>query len=387
MSNIKDEEYSTPIFHNKTNATRLQTLHVLQVYRGLAVLFVVCYHATLLTFNQYHWHGFNGLLSWGFSGVHLFFVLSGFIIFSIHFDDIGRPHRALHYLYKRIVRIYPAYWVVLFISSLAFSSNITSIDGDRLFDNFTLLRTSHHEKIVIVAWTLSHEIFFYLVFLTLILKRSLGLMLILVLMSMEINQLAVNMGVISRWSLFTDGSTYANFLRYGVYANLFNLACEPINILFALGALSFFVTKRLKDHPKREFIALSTANFGVILYVIACVYWLNVQSGYDNWTPFNAIFGIAASFLMVGSASDTIEKWASKRSFLLLCGDASYSIYLVHIGLQLWMLQRLGPVPVAINPHLIFIFFIVLPILIGFIFCRVVEAPLLRFCGRQRKSQ
>jgi len=365
--------------HNNAN----QTLHLLQVYRGVAALFVVCYHATLFTFSQYHWHAFNGFLSWGFSGVHWFFVLSGFIIFFIHFNDIGRPPRALYYLYKRIVRIYPVYWVVLFISLPAF---LPSIDSYQLFDNFTLLRISHHEKIVAVAWTLSFEIFFYLVFLTLILQRSIGLMLILVLIGMEINRLAINLGVISPWSLLADDSTLANFLRYGAFANLFKLAGEPINLLFALGALSFFVTKILKNHPKREFLALSAVSIGVTLYMVACSYWLNVHLGYSDWTSFNAIFGIAASFLMVGAVSDTLERWAAKQTFLLLCGEASYSIYLVHVGLQLWMLQHLGAEPV-IPLHLIFIFLIALPIFIGLLFYRLVEAPWLRFCGRQRATR
>jgi peptidoglycan/LPS O-acetylase OafA/YrhL len=152
-----------------------RTLHILQVYRGLAALMVVGYHATLLLVEKYHFYGFWGGLSWGFSGVHLFFVLSGFIICFIHYVDINRPHRAGIYLYKRFARIYPTYWVVLLVSLPALLLGISHLNGYHLFENLTLLRISNHDKFVAVAWTLSHEIMFYLVFLTLILNRFFGL--------------------------------------------------------------------------------------------------------------------------------------------------------------------------------------------------------------------
>ena len=60
------------------------------------------------------------------SGVDIFFVLSGFIIYFIHAKDIGRPQRIYNFAKKRLSRVYPAYWVVLLgvlpIYLLAFST-------------------------------------------------------------------------------------------------------------------------------------------------------------------------------------------------------------------------------------------------------------------------
>lgn len=48
-------------------------------------------------------------------------MLSGFIILMAHHNDIGRPERFSAYVTKRIIRVYPAYWVYLtgFIAAAA----------------------------------------------------------------------------------------------------------------------------------------------------------------------------------------------------------------------------------------------------------------------------
>ena len=47
----------------------------------------------------------------GHAGFHLFFVLSGFLMYYIHSEDLGRPRGLLPFAYKRFSRIYPSYWV------------------------------------------------------------------------------------------------------------------------------------------------------------------------------------------------------------------------------------------------------------------------------------
>ncbi len=71
--------------------------------RGIAVLAVVFYHADL------------GVVSGGFLGVDMFFVLSGFLITSLLLEELSHNHsidRAQFYL-RRIRRLFPALIVVL----------------------------------------------------------------------------------------------------------------------------------------------------------------------------------------------------------------------------------------------------------------------------------
>jgi peptidoglycan/LPS O-acetylase OafA/YrhL len=64
------------------------TLYTPQVCRGLACLLVAIYHGAALVGN---WYGVKPLLTltnFGFSGVHMFFVISGLIIAHAHRDDM-----------------------------------------------------------------------------------------------------------------------------------------------------------------------------------------------------------------------------------------------------------------------------------------------------------
>lgn len=99
---------------------------VLDGVRAIACLLVVGYHISLLTFRETHvWvpndpsHPlFSSFALIGTSGVTLFFVLSGFLLFqpyarSLLFDNKW-PSARLFYL-RRSFRIIPAYYVCLFL--------------------------------------------------------------------------------------------------------------------------------------------------------------------------------------------------------------------------------------------------------------------------------
>ena len=78
----------------------------IQDMRGIAVLFVVLFHvAGIFKFE----HPF-AILKYGGNGVLLFFVLSGFIISSIHSGDKGLS-MFVNFAIKRISRIYGPYLI------------------------------------------------------------------------------------------------------------------------------------------------------------------------------------------------------------------------------------------------------------------------------------
>jgi len=149
----------------------------LDVLRGTAVLAVVLHHAYYNTLDTQHWHGLAALwialTGLGHLGVHLFFVLSGFLITGILLDSKNAatsgttagaiPHPALRFYARRARRILPAYLVVLAIlrlthlvdwrfvlASLFFVVNMGRLVGARL-PQFSSL------------WSLAVEEQFYLV--------------------------------------------------------------------------------------------------------------------------------------------------------------------------------------------------------------------------------
>ena len=81
----------------------------LQGLRGLAVLAVVIYHCHPRL--QGTWLYYGSL--WGWAGVNLFFVLSGFLITSILLEARDKPHYFRNFYARRALRIWPVYMLVL----------------------------------------------------------------------------------------------------------------------------------------------------------------------------------------------------------------------------------------------------------------------------------
>jgi peptidoglycan/LPS O-acetylase OafA/YrhL len=81
----------------------------LQGLRGLAVLAVVLYHSHVLLKGTW----IHGALLWGWAGVNLFFVLSGFLITSILLEARGEPHYFRNFYARRALRIWPVYFLLI----------------------------------------------------------------------------------------------------------------------------------------------------------------------------------------------------------------------------------------------------------------------------------
>src|SRR4051812_30357083 len=87
----------------------MKHLPALDGVRGLAILGVLFFHF--------------GYLGCGWSGVQLFFVLSGFLITSILKGEASRPLGAYlkRFYWRRTVRIFPLYFAFLFALVALFS--------------------------------------------------------------------------------------------------------------------------------------------------------------------------------------------------------------------------------------------------------------------------
>ena len=73
--------------------------------RGLAILLVVVYHN----------FGFINYFFFGWLGVDLFFVLSGFLITNILLKTVSSPKFLSHFYLRRVLRIFPLYYLFVFL--------------------------------------------------------------------------------------------------------------------------------------------------------------------------------------------------------------------------------------------------------------------------------
>lgn len=103
----------------------------------------------------------------GVLGVDLFFVISGIVIASVTTGKFGDIRNAGRFLVRRFTRIYPAYWVYSSIVLVAYLYNPIWINADsghhvEIVRSFLLI-PSHYQMLLLQGWTLSFEIYFYLV--------------------------------------------------------------------------------------------------------------------------------------------------------------------------------------------------------------------------------
>ncbi|MFM9069022.1 MAG: acyltransferase family protein, partial [Planctomycetota bacterium] len=83
--------------------------------RGVAAIFVMLMHYTV-AYDNLIGHQTPMLLKFprGGIGVHVFFMLSGFVIFM----SLDRARNLLDFIVSRFARLYPAYWTALLITLL-----------------------------------------------------------------------------------------------------------------------------------------------------------------------------------------------------------------------------------------------------------------------------
>ncbi|HTG35614.1 MAG TPA: acyltransferase [Thermoanaerobaculia bacterium] len=141
--------------------------------RGFAVFLVFLVHfATLVRPWISESSGFlileTSLHKIGNSGVDLFFVLSGYLIYG---SLISRRQQFLRFMSRRVERIYPAFiavFAVYILLSFAFPAEgkVPAAAAERiiyLVQNFLLLPGIFSIKpLITVAWSLSYEMFYYL---------------------------------------------------------------------------------------------------------------------------------------------------------------------------------------------------------------------------------
>lgn len=149
-------------------------IYALDGLRAFAIISVMLCHSSLffmpidLNIGSIH---FENLLYNGWSGVDLFFVLSGFLITSQLLGKSSSPQSIKKFYIKRFFRIAPAYYtVLLFVAPIRafskFSPDTFSIAdwmvSGLLYYLFLQDFISTPEKIDDVFWTIPVEIHFYM---------------------------------------------------------------------------------------------------------------------------------------------------------------------------------------------------------------------------------
>ncbi len=308
-------------------ARRPGQLDAFQAGRAVAALMVTLYHANNFTLplrlydGRTVWTGFG----MGYAGVEFFFVLSGFIMVYVHGRDFNRPEKLPRYLGKRFKRIYPVYWVVL-LAVLLLAQVVDGLPPEllrnpRAIVTSFLLVPDAQRTILPVAWTLKHEVVFYLVFAVFLINARVAL------------------AVFSLWVLGCLAGLFVPPSRFPA-----DFVLSPYNLLFVAGLLVARYFRRLPEPTVYPLLLLGIAGFLVV--------GLTEQYGVGWTLPLRTVcYGLSAAAVVAALARVTapIPRWA------VFLGNASYALYLVHLpamnavaillaraGVQSWLPPQVG---------------------------------------------
>ncbi len=339
----------------------------IQALRGLAALMVVCYH--LAKVEGKYGRGaalLPDITTVGLAGVDLFFVISGFIMVMITMG-VSRNLRAFQtFLYRRLTRIYPLYWLFSAIVLIVYwlqPAWVNSSQGGRvdILASFLLLPQSQL-PLLMVGWTLIHEIYFYAVFacMLLLVRQSQLEGALLAWAGLPLVPLLVGSGGNAFWQVFTHPLTL-EFIAGGLLGRLY---CRGWNFTRYNGSW-----------------ALGSAAALLVGYDVFIAISGRTEPG--SWERV-FLFGLPAVALVHGLVAMERDNRRRLPHWLSTVGNASYSIYLSHILVlsavgRLWAVMGLG----ARGGNAAMLLVMLAAVLAFGLLCfHYVEKPLLRICRR-----
>lgn len=339
----------------------------IQALRGVAVLLVIALH--LQENEKKYAHGFAILPNFfniGTSGVDLFFVISGFVMVAITRGWFQKTGAIQKFLYHRATRIYPLYWFYSLLMLAIYLMQRKAGNDTRIVDlaaSFLLLPQSQL-PLLVVGWTLVHEIYFYLVFSLLLLLRENWLFPLLII-----------------WGVVTITGDLIPFENPSM-----QLITSPLTLEFIGGSLIALI------HFSGKFSAEFAKKSGLTVWIIAFVWWLLsygicVNFGFlpalSGWLRV-LVFGFPAALFVYSLV--TLEKHSAWGApiWLISIGDASFSIYLSHLLViatigRIW--EKFDLVGTWANGIVLVTMFLAV-LFIGMISLRLIERPFLKLTRR-----
>lgn len=311
----------------------------------------------------------------GAAGVEVFFVISGFVMFYSWYDKFQLKNSTWSFIYRRLKRILPAYYlfttiavlILVFLPKLYGELRFTL--DHTVFSYLLILSDNNTGKpgtVVGVGWTLVYEGYFYLLF-SILLNFSRKLLIPCLTM------------------IFLAGLLFRQF--FGTPFSALIVGTNPILFVFLLGCILGYLVK--KGFALNKYIA--------VLSIVCGAIWIynsgNAQVVGGEFDPSRLFaFGIPSFLIVAGGVSLEKEIKMRRLKGILLLGDSSYSLYLSHQ----FVLEAIGiillPVLIALRVQYAMIFLLCMFITAGCgVICYIVyERPLDSFLSKMtclRKNQ
>lgn len=284
-------------------------IEVLDALRGVAVLSIVLMHYTT---NFRTIYGLSNTetfdFKYGYLGVQLFFMISGFVIFM----TLDNVKSSKEFIVKRFVRLYPTYWLCILITlAVIYFSDFDKLKVN-LSDipwNFTMFQDFFTPYITIrhidgVYWSLMPELFFY------------GFML-----TLYHFKLFNHIKIIGFIWLLISVIYYTLDLHAFKLGIIFNLRWSP----FFFAGIMFYILWR-DNNEKKKIENYILILFSLLSYLIINLFKIEGSLESNNVEGFVVSLFFIFFLLFVNHKLDFLGKIKP----LLFLGKISYPWYLLH---------------------------------------------------------
>ena len=349
------------------------TIVNVQILRFFAAFWVVFYHsqyfidrnADVLALPRF----MKFLQNAGFVGVDIFFVISGTIMALTTHHLSNDVRHSLKFASVRFARIYTGWWP-LFVLYWAGAMVTDGLKDKWFFSSLLLLPVTLPHYITGVLWTLSFELYFYV----------LVALLILLPQRWRNPTAAILLLGVAAFTVWSYSQAYFTPARQGDAWPIQGFIVYPLIAEFLAGFLLYeWVRQRQPTH------ALPWAVGAVLMFAAAAAYQIKVAG--PKGMNLDGFFGAPERALLVGGFAVCLvavaliaKPWHNRLGQILAhWGDASYAIYLSHILVMLAATKTLAALGWPNNiytPKLLILLAAVL--IFSILYYRLIELPLYR---------
>ena len=288
--------------------------------RMFFALFVFLSHLAFLKNDTYYADVFNNIFNEGFLGVSFFFILSGFILAYNYREKFltGSISKKEFYI-SRLARVYPVHIattvIVLLLTFIQYGQG-----WEYLFQHIFLMQSffleeNIHFSLNSPSWSISDEMFFYLLFpfALLISEKLRGYIFILYFIGILLLNFQLDKNQNHYWLYISPFVRFSDFLLGMVLFDIF----EKIKLSYSKINRSVFVIE----------IA------AILLFVLFFVFHDDINISYRYsiyyWLPMAAIILVFA-LSHVAKEKSIITRFLSSK-YMVLAGEISFSFYLLHV--------------------------------------------------------
>ena len=345
IRHLAEKESSDKVVSMPQNKERF---HELDILRFLAALAVVFFHYTFLNATEYKtivtYPVLGEIFKYGYLGVELFFIISGFVILLTASEKDWRG-----FIISRVARLYPAFWIAVTLTTLGivfFASDIMQVSLTQYLWNLTMMGVFvGAENIDPVYWTLQVELKFYFwVLLILLFKQikhiEIFIFVWLIVAMLEIYHVAhefTHFALIPEWAPYFS----AGALFYLIKLKGFTL--KRVGLLIVAYLLSLYFS--LEGAEERSQLYETEFSPAITLILITFFY-------------------ILFTLIILGKTARLNSQWYT------LLGATTYPLYLIH--------QKLGQIAYiafgdSINKYLLLSLMVVAMIILTYLLHRYFE--------------